>query len=142
VTLVSSPLWTALGVRQPTILRTLLPGASIVIGDDTGISGAVICAARSVKIGKRVLIGANVIIVDTDFHPLAPQGRYRAPIPAPSETDEVTIGDDVFIGTGALILKGVRIGDGAVVGAGSIVTRDVPPRQIVAGNPARVIGEV
>jgi acetyltransferase-like isoleucine patch superfamily enzyme len=49
------------------------------------------------------------------------------------------IGDDVFVGMEALVLKGVTIGDGAVVGAGAVVTQDVPPRAVVAGNPAQVV---
>ena len=53
--------------------------------------------------------------------------------------DPVVIGNDVWIGTGAIILRGVTVGDGAVIGAGSVVTKDVPPYAIVAGNPARVI---
>jgi acetyltransferase-like isoleucine patch superfamily enzyme len=52
----------------------------------------------------------------------------------------VEIGDDVFIGTNALILKGVTVGNGAVVGAGAVVVVDVPPDAVVGGNPARVIG--
>jgi acetyltransferase-like isoleucine patch superfamily enzyme len=52
---------------------------------------------------------------------------------------EVIIGNDVWIGANAVILKGVTIGDGAVVGAGAVVTSDVPPGAVVAGNPAKVI---
>lgn len=49
------------------------------------------------------------------------------------------IGDDVFIGMNSLILKGVTIGDGSVIGAQSVVTGDVPPRAVVAGNPAKIV---
>lgn len=62
--------------------------------------------------------------------------------PAPGQKrprDLITIGNDVWIGAGAIILQGVAIGDGAVVGAGSVVTKDVPPYGIVAGNPARLL---
>jgi maltose O-acetyltransferase len=51
----------------------------------------------------------------------------------------VTIGDDVWIGTRAIVLPGVTIGTGAIVGAGAVVTKDVPENAIVAGNPARVM---
>jgi len=82
-----------------------------------------------------VRIGPYVTIADSDFHDLHQRG-VRPPSAA------VTIGDHVWIGGKASILKGVTIGRGAVVGIGSVVTRDVPPFAIVAGVPARVIGAV
>lgn len=60
----------------------------------------------------------------------------------PPASAPVIIGDDVFIGARAIILKGVTIGDGAVIGAGSVVTKSIPPRVIAAGNPARIIKEI
>ena len=137
--LVSSSHWTALGVSHPVVLRTLRAGAAIDIGDDTGISGATICAALSVTIGKRVLIGADCAIFDTDFHPTDPVDRRWAPIPEPQADDGVRICDDVFIGARSLILKGVTIGRGSVVAAGSVVTRDVPDSTVVGGNPASAL---
>lgn len=129
---------TALGVAHPVILRTLRPGATLSIGADSGLSGTTICAARSVRIGERCLIGADVMITDTDFHPLAPEGRrYRSELHARAEPIEIE--DDVFIGARVIILPGVRIGTGSVVGAGSVVTRDIPAYSVCAGNPARVI---
>lgn len=131
---------TALGVTTPVILRTLRSGALLSIGDDVGVSGAVICAARSVVIGNSVLIGSGVIICDTDFHaPHMSIGRRYAPLPDPADSDGVVIGDDCFIGARAMILKGVSVGAGSVVGAGSIVTKSVAPGSIVAGNPARAV---
>ena len=139
VVLTSASRSTALGVSHPVVLRTLFPGASIVIGPDTGISGASICAAMSVSIGARCLIGADVMIFDTDFHPLEASGRRHAPIPTPTADDGVSIGNDVFIGARSVILKGSRIGDGAVIGAGSVVRGEIPPGAVAAGNPASVI---
>jgi acetyltransferase-like isoleucine patch superfamily enzyme len=133
---------TPLGVNHPVVLRALLPGAQISIGPGTGISGGSICAARSVSIGRGCLLGANVTVTDTDFHPVDARGRATLPIPDPQDLHSVVIGDDVFIGTGATILKGTRIGDGAVVGAGAVVSGTVEPGQIVAGNPARPIRAV
>lgn len=78
------------------------------------------------------------MITDTDFHPLAPEGRrYRSELEAQAEP--VEIGDDVFVGARAIILRGVTVGEGSVVGAGSVVTRDIPAYSVCAGNPARVI---
>ena len=130
-----------LGLPHPTILAALMPDSYIEIGDGTGISGASIVARRSVVIGQRVMIGAGACIWDSDFHPLNPDARRENPT-RDARTAPVIIEDDVFIGARALILKGVRVGRGAVVGAGAVVTKDVPPGQIVAGNPARVLGPV
>lgn len=128
---------TALGVAHPVVLRAVAAGATIEIGDDTGISGGSICAAVSVRIGQRCLLGADVMVTDTDFHAHHAAQRREAGANVPSAA--VWIGDDVFIGARAVVLKGVRIGDGAVVGCAAVVTRDVAPGAVVAGNPAREI---
>lgn len=130
---------TALGVNHPVVLRTLTPGAVIVIGKNTGISGGSICAATRVEIGDECLIGANVTIADTDFHPINPRGRRRNNNPLDIRTEPIIIEDNVFIGANVTILKGVRIGKNCVIGAGSVVTKDVPESAIVAGNPARLL---
>ena len=127
---------TALGVSRPVILRAMLPGARLVIGDDCALSGTTVCAADSVTIGERCLFGADAIVTDTDFHPLEPQGRWSATLTQAARRP-VRIGRDVFVGARAIVLKGVTIGDGAVVAAGAVVTRDVPAGAVVAGNPAR-----
>lgn len=128
------------------------PGGSVAIGDDSILVGAVFMCAERITIGKRVLISYHVTIADSDFHPLdlerrrldaianAPGGN-RASRP-PVESRPIEIGDDAWIGIGAIILKGVHIGSGARVAAGSVVTRDVPAGATVAGNPARIVSEV
>ena len=126
--------------NHPVVLATWQAGAVLRLGDNCGLTGAVIVAARRVDIGDRVLLGANCTVTDTDFHPLAPWDRQRDILAG--ATAPVVIEDDVFVGMHSLILKGVTIGRGAVVGAGSVVTRDVPPGLIVAGNPARRVGRV
>jgi acetyltransferase-like isoleucine patch superfamily enzyme len=130
---------TALGVKQQVVLRTLRAGAELRIGDDVGLSGAVICAAARVEIGAECLLGANVMIVDTDFHPLAAEGRRYNHHPDCIGTAEVVLESNVFVGANSIILKGVRIGENSVIGAGSVVARDVPANSIAAGNPCRVI---
>ena len=104
-----------------------------------GISGATICAAVEVVLGAEVLLGANVIIADTDFHALRPHGRRFNDNPADIGSAPVGIGDNVFVGTGACILKGVTIGANSVIGAGAVVVGDIPPNVVAGGNPARVI---
>ncbi|MBB2975532.1 acetyltransferase-like isoleucine patch superfamily enzyme [Microbacterium endophyticum] len=106
------------------------------------MSGTTICSALSIVIGDRCLFGADTTIADTDFHPLEAAGRRHARMPEPNSTDRIVIGDDVFIGYGSLVLKGVTIGSGSVVGARSVVTKDVPPNSIVAGSPARIVSQL
>lgn len=122
----------------PCSFRLMRPGAKVILGDDTAISGSVICAATSVEIGQRVLIGANCRIFDTDFHPLLPEAR-RVHATRDARSKPIFIGDEVFIGAHCLILKGSILGDGCVVGAGSVVSGTFPARSVIAGNPAVVV---
>lgn len=130
--------YTALGVAHPVILRALTEQARVTIGDNVGLSGTTICAAEEITIGNDCLVGANVMIVDTDFHPIEPQDRRSEPLSA-AKSRPVHIADNVFIGGHSLILKGVTIGENSVIGAGSVVTRDIPANSIAAGNPCKVI---
>jgi len=132
-TIIANPL----GANHPVVLCTWNPGASLIIGNNFGMTGGTICAAESITIGNNVAVGANTTIIDTDFHPLDPQVRKAAP--SRGCTSPIVIEDDVFIGMNCLILKGVCIGRGSVIGAGSVVTRSIPAGVIAAGNPARVI---
>ena len=111
------------------------PGEFIRVGARTAIgAGNLIWGQGGVSIGNDCLLGPNVTMVSEDHvfedpsTPIRTQGSRRAPI---------VIGDDVWIGAGATVLKGVTIGDGAVIAAGSVVTKDVEPFHIVAGVPAR-----
>ena len=139
VVLCSWSRWTALGVNHAVVLRTLTPRAVLQIGRGTGISGGSFCAAVSVHIGERCFIGADVLISDTDFHSLDDATRRAGDDWERIESAAVCIGNGVFIGARAQVLKGVHVGDGAVIGAGSVVTRSVPARHIAAGNPAVVV---
>lgn len=107
---------------------------------------ALLLCEGHIRIGDRVLIGWDATIADSDFHPIAPAERLVDAIacsPATSgftrpkvASQPVTIGDDVWIGPKATILKGVTVGDGAIVAAGALVTRDIPAGGRAAGNPA------
>lgn len=124
----------------------------IEIGAYSYFTNAVLLCELALQIGSYVVIGWNATIADTDFHPIAPalrvadavacsplaSGRQRPPIVC----RPVVIEDDVWVGPNATILKGVRIGAGALVEPGALVTRDVPPRSRVGGNPAEVIGRL
>lgn len=140
--LCSDSRFTALGVNHPVVLRTMRPGAEIRIGHDVGLSGTTICAAQDVKIGDQTLIGANVTIVDTDFHSLDPEGRRYCPDESKVRCAPVSIGRNVFIGAGSTILKGVTIGENSVIGAGSVVSADIPMNSIAAGTPCRVVRQL
>lgn len=126
-----------IGVFQKVTIRTVANEAEIIIGDDVGMSGCVISAAKSIRIGSRVKIGSGVLVVDSDFHALDVVERAKGGLNGISAP--VRIGDDVFIGARAIILKGVTIGKGAVVGAGAVVARDVPAGKTVVGNPAKEV---
>ncbi len=91
-----------------------------------------ILCSDHISIGNNSIIGENVLIRDSDNHTIIGNKNISKPI---------KIGKHVWIGMGAIVLKGVTIGDGAIVGAGAVVTKDVPEKCIVAGNPARVIRE-
>jgi len=134
--LISSSWRTALGVNHPVVIRTFSADASITIGDDFGMSGGSICSAVSVVIGNGCLIGANVVITDTDFHPLAQENRRYSKDGIRNKP--VVIEDNVFLGTGVIVLKGVTIGKGSVIGAGAVVAHSIPSGTIAAGNPCRV----
>jgi acetyltransferase-like isoleucine patch superfamily enzyme len=142
VVLCSDSRFTALGVSKPVIIRTLRPNASITIGSNSGLSGVAICAAESVEIGSECLLGADVQIFDTDFHKIGPENRRYDSLPENIPSAPVVIEDNVFLGVGCKVMKGVRIGRNSIIGAGAIVTKDIPADSIAVGNPAKVIGRV
>ena len=113
-------------------------GSNIYAGDRLFVNyDCVILDCNVVRFGRDVLLGPKVQIY-TAHHPLDPDVR-RTLIEMASP---VEIGDDVWVGGGAIICPGVRVGSGSTIGAGSVVTRDVPERVLAAGNPCRVIREL
>ncbi len=130
---------TAAALYAPVRLRTFAASARILLDEGVELSGTSVTArSRTVHIGRHTMIGPNCVITDSDFHaPWPPETRRLDP---GFERDaDVNIGEQVWIGMGCLILKGVTVGEGAIVGAGSVVTRDVPAGCLAAGAPARVI---
>ena len=119
-------------IRSPVYIDY---GNNIYIGDGVFLNfGCVLLDVCTIHIGSRTQIGAAVQIVTAD-HPRDPTDRA-----AGLEMGKpINIGENVWIGSQAVILPGVTIGDDAIVGAGSIVTRDVPPGITVVGNPARSV---
>ena len=109
-------------------------GANITLGERVFFNfNCVVLDVCPVRIGDYTLFGPGVQIL-TPLHPMNAERRRREEYGRP-----ISIGADVWVGGGALILPGVTIGDGAIIGAGSVVTRDVPAGMFAAGNPCRVI---
>ena len=132
------------------VLETQRNGGSIQVGKNCYIGDHTrIWAADSIIIGNHVLIAHNCNIFDNDTHPINLYERradaeniiwkgirndYKTLRYAP-----IVIEDDAWIGCNCIIMKGVSIGEGAIVAAGSVVTKDVPAKTIVGGNPARIL---
>jgi len=111
------------------------PGGRLTLGDRVALSSSTIVCMDAVSIGDGSYVGGGSRIYDTDFHSLDPAERGRPGNPG-ARTARVTLGQRVFVGGHATVLKGVRVGDAAVLGAGSVVSREIPAREVWAGNPA------
>lgn len=122
-----------IGINRPCILSTIISGATIQIGNNCGFSGTVIGCFDSITIGNNVKCGANTLITDSDWHLDDPRS---------GNPQSVTIGDNVWLGEGVKILKGVTIGENSVIGAGAVVTKSIPANVIAAGNPCKVIKQI
>lgn len=108
------------------------PNSTLKLGSGFCNSNVKIRCSKKIVIGNQVFISHDVTIMDSDAHHLLDRDI---------NTEPVTIGNHVWIGSRVIILKGVNIGDGAVIGAGSVVTTGIPPNSLAVGNPARVIRE-
>jgi maltose O-acetyltransferase len=111
--------------------------ASVVIEDGVCINNnaSIIAEKSSIHIGKNTKIGTHCTIYDSDFHDIDPDGRdsgQHSSVP-------VRIGENVFIGSGVTILKGVNIGRNSVIACGAIVVKSIPENSVAAGSPARVV---
>jgi galactoside O-acetyltransferase len=123
------------------------PNGLVKVGNRCFLGASFLVCHTGISLGDDVVISWGVTIVDHDSHAL--DWEYRKSDVADwaqgfKRWDFVSIypvhiGNKVWIGFGASILKGVTVGDGAVIGANSVVTRDVPPFTVVAGNPARIV---
>jgi len=123
-----------MGINKKCHLVTLRQNAEIILGNNVGLSGAVITSAKKVTIGDSVLLGAESFITDYDWHGIDPARRNEA-----EEPKEVVIEDNVWLGYRVIVLKGVTIGKNSVIGANSVVTKNIPENVIAAGNPCKVI---
>ncbi len=120
-------------------LRTFYPTSAIIIGDHSGMTGgAIIARSKTIRIGERCMLAPNVTIFDSDFHIIWPPDRRHDTWETDIDED-VTLEDNVWVGMGSIILKGVTIGKNSVVAAGSVVVCDIPPNCLAGGNPAKVL---
>lgn len=118
------------------VLQPRSEDAEIVVGNGNAFSNNIsIVAMGKITIGDGCLIGDQVAILDCDFHEMDPRKRRSGVGPV----RPVTIGDNVWLGSRVMVLKGVSIGDNSVVAAMSVVTKSVPANTLVAGNPAKII---
>ena len=118
--------------------RNVVVGNNVFIGPGASFMALI----SSIKIGDKVMFGPNVIIRGGN-HSTHIIGKfladYRTADKLPEDDQPVIIENDVWVGTGAIILKGVTIGRGAIIAAGAVVTKSVPPYTVAGGVPARVI---
>lgn len=110
---------------------SIVKGAALELGSGYINRNSKIRCFSHIKIGEDVVISENCTIWDSDAHTIDNN----------TNTLPIKIGNHVWIGTNSVILKGVTIGDGAVIAAGSVVNKDIPPRVLAGGVPAKVIRE-
>jgi acetyltransferase-like isoleucine patch superfamily enzyme len=116
---------------------------TMMIGDHTVIShNCKFSIGKRITIGQHCLIASDVWMFDSSGHASEPSARRAGMPPEPEDVRPITVGDNVWIGTRAIVLPGVTIGECSIVATGSVVTRDVPPYIVVAGNPARKVASL
>lgn len=126
------------GINRKCLVSTMRKKALIKIGNNCGISGAVIGAVDKIEIGDKVLLGANCFVTDFDWHNTDPSIRHQKC----ENSKPVKINNNVWIGMNTIVLKGVEIGENSVIGANSVVTKSIPANVIAGGNPCKVIKEL
>ena len=125
--------------KEPNIIRTFDPKATIIIGDNVRLNGAEIQASTSITIEKNCILG-SVNIMDTDSHSIAID---RATNPdALVVKKPIHIKENVWVAGRSSVLRGVTIGRNSVIGYGSVVREDIPDNVVVIGNPAQVVKKV
>jgi acetyltransferase-like isoleucine patch superfamily enzyme len=119
-----------IGINHRCIISTQDKNAILTIGNNCGFSGTSIGCFSSITIKDNVKCGANTLITDGDWHMNDTRVGPAKPI---------LIEENVWLGYGSIVLKGVTIGKNSIIGAGSIVTTNIPANCIAAGNPCKVI---
>lgn len=126
------------GMPFSTTLLTDVKGSFIKIGDNCRINGVYIHAQKGITIGANCVIASGVNIMDSNGHQLKSYDRTSGR----DEPSEIVIGNNVWIGLNAIILKGTIIGNNAVIGAGSVVKGEYPANSLIMGNPAKLVKQI
>jgi acetyltransferase-like isoleucine patch superfamily enzyme len=115
------------------------PAGQVEIGDYCTLVGATIATRERLIIGNYTFIAHDVVLADA-FCSVPPTSSQPLPPWAASDTPAISLGDDVWIGARAVLLKGAHLGNGVIVGAGAVVDFAAPPYAVVAGNPGQIVG--
>lgn len=126
----SNPTSNLLGIKKPCIISAHSRTSNIIIGNNCGFSGVTLGCMNKITIGNNVKVGANTTITDFDWH--TEDSRSGEAMP-------VSIGNNVWIGSDVLILKGVTIGDNSMIAPNSVVTKSIPSNVLAGGIPAKIL---
>jgi acetyltransferase-like isoleucine patch superfamily enzyme len=126
------------GMPFPTNLLIDVKNATIQIGNNTRINGAYIHAQKSICIGENCVIASGVNIIDSNGHNLYSTNRTIGR----DTPKDIKIGNNVWIGLNAVILKNTNIGNNSVISAGSVVKGDFPPNSLIVGNPGILVKKI
>lgn len=140
INIFSHPLSNMIGLSQRVIIIAKY-GGTVEINEGVCMSGCTIYSIDSITIGRNTDIGAGCKIIDNDFHPLPYSQRQPHEQVDKIKHRPISIGVGCFLGANSIILKGTTLGNNVVVGAGSVVCGTFPDNVIIAGNPAKIIGQ-
>lgn len=126
------------GLAFPTTILLDAINSSVRIGNNCRINGAYIHSKKKILIGENCVIASGVNIIDSNGHILLSTDRTKGR----DNAEEIIIGNNVWIGLNATILKGAIIGENSVIAAGSVVKGIFPPNSLIVGNPAVLVKEL
>lgn len=137
-TLRSSPRGYHGGMSFPCTILVDRANASVVIGSNSRLNGAYVHAQASIRIGKNCVIASGVNIIDSNGHELLSTNRTKGR----DKPKPIVIGENVWIGMNAIVLKGTAVGKNSVISANSVVSGSFPDNSLIVGNPARLVKQL
>lgn len=142
VKLISHPTVNTAGVNHPVIIATFSPDAEVIFEDNVGVSGASINCVSHCEFKEGTMLGANVNVWDTDFHPMDPMERLNQKSIMEAKCSPIVLEKHVWVGANSTILKGVTIGENTVIGTMSLVNKSLPANSLCAGVPAQKVRDL